>query len=274
MAVAIPKDRTIAALDEEWASIEGLLTTLSPADWSSQTVLPGWDVKDNVSHIIGTEEMLLGNPAPRLEIDRESNAHVRNDIGEFNEVWVEALRSESPADVLARFRDVTAQRRVALADMSQEEWDAESFTPAGKATYGRFMQIRVYDCWYHEQDIRDALNRPGNESGLPVEVTLDELTTAMGFVVGKKAGAVQGQSVTFALTEGGVVVREIHVLVDGRATVVEALPGAATVTLTMPIGTMTRRSAGRVPLEDDPAISVDGDTDLALRILWNQTYTL
>ena len=40
--------------------------------------------------------------------------------------------------------------------MSQEEWDAESFTPAGKSTYGRFMQIRVFDCWLHEQDIRDA----------------------------------------------------------------------------------------------------------------------
>ena len=32
-----------------------------------------------------------------------------------------------------------------------------SFTPAGKDTYGRFMQIRVFDCWLHEQDIRDAL---------------------------------------------------------------------------------------------------------------------
>ena len=275
MADAIPKDRTIAALDEEWTSIEALLATISSADWSTQTVLPGWDVKDNVSHIIGTEEMLLGNPAPNIEIDRESSAHVRNDIGEFNEVWVEALRSESPADVLARFKDVTAQRRAALVAMSQEEWDAESFTPAGKATYGRFMQIRVYDCWYHEQDIRDALGRPGNESGLPVEVTLDELTTAMGFVVGKKAGAADGQSVTFALTDGVAVVRQIHVLVDGRAGVVSSLREPATVTLTMPVGVMARRSAGRVPLDvQDPGIAVDGDVDLAERILRNQTYTL
>ncbi|MEO1057343.1 MAG: hypothetical protein AAFY28_10560, partial [Actinomycetota bacterium] len=107
-----------------------------------------------------------------------------------------------------------------------------------------------------------------------VEVTLDELTTAMGFVVGKKAGAMQGQSVTFALTNGGAVVREIHVLVDERAAVVPSLPRAATVTLTMPVGTMTRRSAGRVPLDDDPAIAVDGDEELASRVLRNQTYTL
>ncbi len=274
MAAPIPKDRTIAALDEVWTSTETLLASLDADEWSKQTALPGWDVQDNVSHMIGTEQMLLGNQAPQIDIDREANEHVRNDIGVFNEVWVEALRSETPPAVLALFREVTTQRRAALDVMSQEEWDAESFTPAGKATYGRFMQIRVYDCWYHEQDIRDALGRPGNESGLSVEVTLDELTTAMGFVVGKRAGATQGQSVTFALTDGGSVVREIHVLVDERATVVPSLPDAATVTLTMPVGTMTRRSAGRVPLEDDPAISVDGDEGLASRILRNQTYTL
>ena len=73
--------------------------------------------------------------------------------------------------------------------MSDDEWNAESFTPAGMDTYGRFMQIRVFDCWLHEQDIRDAVGRPGHETGLAVEVVLDEMATALGFVVGKKAGA-------------------------------------------------------------------------------------
>ncbi|MEM1335281.1 MAG: maleylpyruvate isomerase family mycothiol-dependent enzyme [Actinomycetota bacterium] len=275
MTAQIPRDRTVAALDEEWASIEALLSELRDDEWSIATVLPGWDVKDNVAHIIGTEQMLLGHPVPGIEIDRDAHAHVHNDIGAFNEVWVESLRAESPASVRSLFADVTTRRRAALAAMTQEEWDAESFTPAGPATYGRFMQIRVYDCWYHEQDIRDAVGRPGNESGLVVEVTLDELTTAMGFVVGKKAGATDGQSVTFALTDDDVVVREIHVLVDGRAGVVSSLPGPATATLTMPVGVMTRRSAGRVPLDvDDPRIAIDGDVDLAANVLRHQTYTL
>ena len=77
--------------------------------------------------------------------------------------------------------------------MSDDEWNAESFTPAGKDTFGRFMQIRVFDCWLHEQDIRDAVGQPGHESGLAVEVVLDEMATALGFVVGKKAGATAGQ---------------------------------------------------------------------------------
>ena len=126
-----------------------------------------------------------------------------------------------------------------LEAMSQEEWDAESFTPAGKDTFGRFMQIRVFDCWLHEQDMRDAVGRPGHESGLAVDVTLDEMTTALGFVVGKKAGAQPGDRVTFALTDGGATVREIHVEVVERAMVVDRLHLPATLVLTMPVGVMT-----------------------------------
>jgi uncharacterized protein (TIGR03083 family) len=275
MTSIIPKDRIIEALREEWSSIGALLSSLSDDDWSKPTPLPGWDVRDNVAHIIGTESMLAGEPAPEIEIDRATASHVRNDIGAFNEVWVEALRGSSPAEVLARFGEVTAGRLVRLEGMTQQEWDAESFTPAGKDSYGRFMQIRVFDCWLHEQDIRDAVGRPGNETGLPVEVTLDELTTALGFVVGKRAGVEAGQSVTFALTDGGAVVRRIHVVVGERAVVVPELAGPATATITMPVGVMTRRCAGRVdPAARRDQIAVEGDAAVAERVLANQAYTI
>jgi hypothetical protein len=137
------------------------------------------------------------------------------------------------------------------------------------------MQIRVFDCWLHEQDIRDAVGRPGHESGLAVEVVLDEMATALGFVVGKKAGATTGQRVTFALTDGGAVVREMHVEVGERAAVVPVLSGPATVVLTMPVGVMTRRCAGRVGADEllDQVV-IDGDAALAARILENQSYTI
>ena len=275
MASSIPRERTIEALREEWASIADLLAGLSDDEWAMATPLPGWDVQDNVAHMIGTEMMMSGEPAPDVEIDREVATHVRNDIGAFNEAWIESLRGTDPADVRAQFVELSARRLAALDAMTQDEWDEVSFTPAGKDTYGRFVQIRVMDCWMHEQDIRDAVGRPGNETGLPVEVMLDEVTTALGFVVGKKAGVQQGESVTFALTEEGSVVREIHVAVDGRAAVVDSLQGPATTTLTMPVGVMTRRCAGRVaPDELRDQITIEGDADIAERVLANQTYTI
>ena len=275
MASSIPKDRTVAALGEVWASLGDLLGELTDEQWRLPTPLPGWSVQDNVSHVVGTEAMLAGEPGPDVEIDRDANEHVRNDIGAFNEQWVESLRDAAPDEVLSRFRELTAARLAALEAMTDDEWNAESFTPAGKDTFGRFMQIRVFDCWLHEQDIRDAVDRPGHESGLAVEVVLDEMATALGFVVGKKAGATTGQAVTFALTDGGAVVRELHVEVGERAAVVPALSGAPTVVLTMPVGVMTRRCAGRVGPDDllDQVV-IDGDLELASKILANQSYTI
>jgi len=275
MASNIPKDRTVAALGEVWASLDELLGDLTDAQWRLPSPLPGWSVQDNVSHIVGTEAMLAGEPGPNVDIDREANEHVRNDIGAFNEQWVEALRVVQPNEVLSRFRELNGGRLATLEQMSVDEWNAESFTPAGKDTYGRFMQIRVFDCWLHEQDIRDAVGRPGHENGLAVEVVLDEMATALGFVVGKRAGASGGESVTFALTDGGAVVRQLHVEVGERAAVVAALSGPATVTLTMPIGVMTRRCAGRVGPDDllDQVV-IDGDLSLASSILANQSYTI
>ena len=275
MASNIPKDRTVAALGEVWASLDELLDGLTDDQWRLASPLPGWSVQDNVSHIVGTEAMLAGEPGPDVNIDRDVNDHLRIDIGAFNEQWVESLRAVAPHEVLSQFRELTGARLAALEAMSVDEWNAESFTPAGKDTFGRFMQIRVFDCWLHEQDIRDAVGRPGHETGLAVEVVLDEMATALGFVVGKKASASAGQSVTFALTDGGAVVREVHVEVGERAAVVPALSGPATVTLTMPIGVMTRRCAGRVGPDDllDQVV-IDGDLSLASSILANQSYTI
>ena len=275
MASTIPKERTVEALREVWLSLDDLLSGLAEEDWSKPSPLPGWDVKANVAHIVGTEAMLRGEPAPDIELDRDALPHVNNDIGAFNEQWIESMRAVPPGEVLARFRTLTAARLDDLDAMSQEEWDAESFTPAGKDTYGRFMQIRVFDCWLHEQDIRDAVDRPGDETGLAVEVVLDELSTALGFVVGKKAGGQAGDRVTFALTDGGAVVREFHVEVTERAMVVDRLHLPATLVLTMPIGVMTRRCAGRVGPDDLlDHVEIDGDRDLATRILRNQAYTI
>jgi uncharacterized protein (TIGR03083 family) len=275
MASNIPKDRTVAALGEVWASLGELLGELTDDQWLLPSPLPGWSVQDNVAHIVGTEAMLAGEAGPAIEIDREINEHVRNDIGAFNEQWVESMRAVPPREVLSRFRELAGVRLAALEQMTLDEWNAESFTPAGMDTYGRFMQIRVFDCWLHEQDIRDAVGRPGHETGLAVEVVLDEMSTALGFVVGKKAGAAPGQSVTFALTDGGAVVRELHVEVGERATVVPALSGAPTVVLTMPVGVMTRRCAGRVaPDALLEQVAIDGDLALASKILENQSYTI
>ncbi|MCU1375066.1 MAG: hypothetical protein JWO68_2352 [Actinomycetia bacterium] len=271
MTTLLPKDRIVDALAGEFAALDGLLSDLDDGDWKAPSPCPGWDVRANVAHIIGTESMLAGVPNPDVTVDRNALPHVRNDIGGFNEVWVQALADTPPSELLERFRTITAARLDALRSMDQAAWEKEGFTPAGTDSYGRFMRIRVFDCWMHEQDIRDAVGRPGHDAGLPVDVVLEEMVCALGFVVGKKAGAEAGTDVTFDLTGGSG--RQVHVHVGERAAVVDALPGPATVTLTMPVGTFTRLGGGRVGAHD-VWVELDGDTGLGRRILENLAYTI
>lgn len=272
MTTLLPKDRIVDALADELAALDALLTELPDEDWSRPTACPGWDVKANVAHVLGTEAMLAGEPTPEVGVDVTTLPHVRNDIAAVNEAWILSLADVPPAEVLARFRTVTTERIVALRAMDDEAWTADSFTPAGPDTFGRFMRIRVFDSWMHEQDIRDAVDRPGHTAGLPVEVTLDEMTAALGYVVGKRAGAPQGSSVTFSLTGGSD--RDIHVLVDGRATAVDELDGPATATLRMSIHSFSRLCGGRMPAAEATDVALAGDTDLGRTVLDNLAYTI
>src|SRR5262249_46338074 len=54
----------ITLLDSVWSDIADLCDGLSDAQWDTLTECPGWTVKDNVAHMIGTERMLAGDQAP------------------------------------------------------------------------------------------------------------------------------------------------------------------------------------------------------------------
>jgi uncharacterized protein (TIGR03083 family) len=275
MSTHVPRERAVAALDDVWARLDGLLADLDDADWVRPTPLPGWRVQDVVAHLIGTESMLLGDPAP--EVDVTGAGHVRNDIGRFNEAWVVSMADLEPAEVLAAFRAGVARRREALAAMDDTAWSAEGFTPAGADTYGRFMRIRVFDTWLHEQDVRDAVGRPGGEAGPAAELALDEMAAAMGFVVGKKGGAPPGSRVAIELT--GPAARSILVEVPtgqgARASVVDELSGPPTAVVRLPAGVFARLGGGRIdPGTARQEVGLEGDTELGERIAANLAYTI
>ena len=273
----LDKDEVLAALFASWDSLDAVLAGLSDDQWRTPTSLPGWSVHDVVAHIVGTESMLSGAPNPEPDSDVAARDHVRNDIGAMNERWVEHLRPESPAAMLAKFREVIAGRKAALSAMPIEEWNTVTFTPAGPDSYGRFMRVRVFDCWVHEHDIRDAVGRPASDaelSGPDVRLALDEMASSMGFVVGKKGKAPEGSRVLLTLT--GPISREIRVSVDGRAAVVEDFGGAEpTVAITVDGLQFTRLAGGRPMVAGRPErIEYAGDAEAGKRIVENLAYVI
>lgn len=270
----LDKHDVLTGLFASWDSIESLLSGLTDEQWQRPTSLPGWTVHDVVSHIVGTEAMLSGAPTPQAGPRPD---YVHNDIGALNEAWVEYLRPESPADMMARFREVTTRRKAALSATTPEQWAAATMTPVGPDSYGRFMRVRIFDCWVHEHDIRDAVGRtaaPDDLSGPDTRLALDELASGMGFVVGKKGRAVDGSRVLLRLT--GPLAREIRVAVDGRAAVVEDFGGdEPTVVVTIDGLQFTRLAGGR-PLIDDLPQDIDygGDAEAGRRIVENLAFVI
>ena len=271
----LDKDDVLAGLFASWDGIDGLLAALSDEQWQTPTSLPGWTVHDVVAHIIGTEMMLAGTPTP--EADVAGRDYVHNEIGALNEKWVEHLRSESPESMLAAFRDITARRKEMLAAMPVGEWNTVTFTPAGPDSYGRFMRVRIFDCWMHEHDIRHAVGRPPTDAdlaGADTRLALDEMAASMPFVVAKKGQAPAGARVQITLT--GPVAREIRVAVDGRAALVEDFDGAEpTVGITLDGLQFTRLAGGR-PMMAGRTDGIDyaGDTAAGARIIENLNYVI
>jgi uncharacterized protein (TIGR03083 family) len=269
----VDHDSTVTLLAEEFAAIEELCGALPATDWDRPTCLPGWTVRDNLSHMIGTESLLLGLAAPAVEIPQAD--YLKNPIAEANEAWVESMRANSGEELVARFQDVTGQRLAALRAMTQADFDAPSWTPAGPdETYGRFMRIRHFDCFMHEHDIRSAVGAADRATPSHVRFALDEVSTGLGFIVGKRARLPQGTSVRIELT--GPVEQTYLVSVEERARVVEALDQPPTVTLSMPAMVFLRLTGGRERAASHRGkdLSEAGDEELAHQLADHLAFTI
>jgi uncharacterized protein (TIGR03083 family) len=254
-------------LAQVWASLASVCRELGTADWDLPTDCPGWTVRDQVSHVVGTESMLLGRSSPPpASGDR---GHVLNPIGELNEAWVEARRSLPGEALLAELEEVTAARLAELREMTDEQLAAETSSPIGRVPYAVFMDVRVMDCWVHEQDLRRAVGRPGNLAGPAAEAAVSRLISSFGYVVGKRVAPPEGTTVVLSLT--GPVVRTASVAVrSGRAVPEDPGSGAPTARIVTDSETFACLAGGR--WDADRAMGagrvvLEGDVEMGGRVV-------
>ena len=270
----LDKSDVLSGLFGTWDNLDHLLSGLTEQQWQTPTPLPGWCVHDVVAHMIGSESSLHGLSAPEEEIDVATLDHVRNDIGAANEVWVRHLSTESGSALLQRFRAITGDRRERLTGMSLDDWNAVSPSPVGLESFGRFMRVRLFDCWMHEQDIRDGVGLPSSAAelnGLGARLSLDEIAATMGYVVGKLGKAPEGSRVAIELT--GPQARTIRVAVDGRAQVVDDFGGLDPTSSIRLDGLLFSRLAGG-RTDDTAGVELGGETAVAARIVEHLNFVI
>ena len=265
-------DELFAAWQSASADFIDLVTPLSQEEWDAPTALPGWSVGDVVAHVGWIEGMLIGEIDPPHEPDWSSLPHAVTDFGKITEVPVDLRRSWTREAVLVELADRIA-RRTAELESGPRDATIEVMGPLGRAPLGRVLRMRTLDTWVHEQDIRDALDRPGHLDSLGAQATASQLLPGLGKVWAKLAGAQPGQVLDVRITgpgiDGGAIVT---VGDDGRARVVEEhlldQAGATTVTLSMPWPAYLALSCGRGdPQPWRETVVISGDADLAARTL-------
>lgn len=262
----IPTD-TLNKLFATWSSIGELCAPLTEAQWKTLTACPGWSVQDVMSHLIGIERVMMGlEPTAHRSAPHD---YVKNPIGESNEHEVDSRRSLTGAQVLGEWSDIVTRRTAALRTADETYFARAAKTPLGPGTVADFLQLRVLDCWIHEQDIRRALNIPGHESGPSAEHTIDRLMGTLPIVIGKRSATPEGQSVKFRIT--GPVNRSMFITVlNGRAVVVDDPPKNIQTTFSIDSNTFVALATGRTTAEETRSHwSATGDNELALRIAHN-----
>ena len=196
--------------------------------------------------------------------------HVKNDVGALNERWVAVRRPRSGAAVRAEFVEVTRTRLALLAARSEEDWAVVGFSPVGEVPYAVFMEVRAFDSWVHELDVRHALDRPGGGGNRASALSLDRVQGAMGFVVGKQAKCADGTAVRFDVSGPGHDARAFTVAVEGGRAREVGDEVAPSVQLSLSSVDFVRLGCGRATaaqVEAAGGLAVEGDAAAGRRVL-------
>ncbi|RZU72213.1 uncharacterized protein (TIGR03083 family) [Micromonospora kangleipakensis] len=250
-----PVDTVAAAYGESLQQLLTLGEQLDGPAWAARTQCPLWSVADVYAHITGPEAWLAGGAEDYVVPTQEwIDSHVRE------------RRGRPPTALLAELRDLLPVRLRQLAGAAQQP---TVFIPRLHAVgpHELGLRFRVFDLWTHEQDVREAVGRPGNLGTDSARITQELLILSLPRSVAKLAGAPPGSTVR--ITAHGELPADVCVQVgaDGRGSLLPAGSAAdPDVHLTLSWASFARLGAGRGAVSDHE-VSVSGDGGLAQRVL-------
>ncbi len=259
------------------------------------TDCPGWTVKDHVSHVVAVESHLEGLPEPHVDVPGYD--HVRNDLGRFMEVGVEARRSRAGVDVVRELEYVLGRRVATVGSPGLELDSIVAGMQDRPTTVGELLRMRTMDIWVHEQDIRAALDEPGNLDSPAAAVFVASAVRIVPQAIARRAEVPIGDTVILELT--GPVNARIGVRVEdgteedprphgvvlfggegdqqssgNTTTTMRAIdPNTQITTAKLSTSAFGRLAAGRRSVDEVTYTVAGGDEDVARRVLASLRFT-
>jgi uncharacterized protein (TIGR03083 family) len=246
------------------ADLTAVLEELPAGAWSAPTSLPGWTVHDVAAHTAHLEHILAGGVHDEVDVGRP--AHVRSLQGTYTEQGVVARRDRTPAELVGEIRTSAATRRDAL--LAHPPADGSAPAPGVFGALGwsvrTLLRNRPLDVWMHEQDVRRAVDRPGNLDAPAALHSADYLAESLPYVLAKRVGAPPGTAV--ALRIAGHRPWTARIRDDGRGVREPGVADDAGATIDTDREAFLLLAGGR-GTPADGAVRVAGDEALARRVL-------
>ena len=270
---AAPEDlpALTAAYAQTVQAISDLGHSLRPGDAERDTACPGWTVLDQFAHVVSLEAWVQGEDPPGLPAEQQGDSPPR--IDDVVDRFLRSRRGRSLEELLEEL-DTLVSSRVRHLEAETTSPEDPAIGPFGPTTLLGLMSSRLFDLWVHEQDIREAIGRPGNLDTAGAAHTVNLVFRALPRIVARTAAVPHDHAVILDLT--GPVVGRAGARVeerDGKAHGIplftgeaEQHPDVVTTTLTMSTQAATRRAAGRVSTADTH-VTVTGDEEIARRVL-------
>ena len=153
----MPLDSLAAALRDQTAAIAGWFEAVPAADLARPSVLPGWDVRTLLAHVLlvasgAVEQLGTRDTAPPIPVD-EYVRRYRRDVSAIEQQTRDAAAGQSPAELLAELRaapdPVAASAGVAAATVLRG--------PRGPIRADDWLATRVLDLVVHADDLSRSL---------------------------------------------------------------------------------------------------------------------
>lgn len=153
---AAARDELLDDLAAEYAALDELLSSLSDGDWRLPTPAPGWDIRDQVTHLAFFDGAAARSVARPQEFAAEAEQASR-DHDAYHDAALEQGRQRTPTEALVDWREQTSAFRTAAAAADPAMRCNWFVTQMGLIS---LISARLMETWAHGQDVRDTVGQP------------------------------------------------------------------------------------------------------------------
>jgi uncharacterized protein (TIGR03083 family) len=245
-----------------------LLASLALEDWQRPIANSTWTVKDVALHLLGGD---LGNLSRRRDAQEsrpekpiQSREELAAFINDLNDVWVRATRRLSPRLITDLLRFMAPQFFSYFKSLDPFALGgAVSWAGPGPAPVWLDIAREYTERWYHQQQIRDAVGKPGFKERMYFAPVLETFVQALPLSY-KDVQADEGTTVVLTIT--GDSGNRWCVRREGQAWILyTGAPTAPDAEMIIDQDTAWRLFTRGIPADEAPA-TLNGDQRLARKI--------